>query len=335
MSDELAAILRVGQQALIHFGGRESDAPRYSTIFRGWVNRAYIMADTPMADGKPIPIVLGAPCVVRFLADGTACGFSANIVHAKRNEIIFRIGWPNDVEYVVVRKHERVRTAIRCSVGGTAHGVQTAELVDLSVGGCRVNLTVPVEQGASIVLSMETAPGKTLGPLKAIVRSTLVRGAGYSLGCQFESVNETVRLELENLVAMRMQSLRADAGTLPCTLVVATDAALVDAVKRTLTGLNWEVIVTSSVIDAFHCLRSSHVHALLAECGLTDLSGAEICRVVRATKEFENLPVILCNGVPNDEAAARAVGANHFFVSGTPAEQLAEAVRIHAASPAS
>jgi CheY-like chemotaxis protein len=335
MSDDLVSILRVGQQVLIHFGARASDAVRHSTIVRGWVNRSYLMLDAPIVDGKAMPVVLGAPCVIRFLAEGTACGFSSSIVYAKRNETIFRIAWPTDVEFAVVRKHERVNTTLRCTVHGVARGPYAAEMIDLSTGGCRVHSSASVDPGSMISLTIETGPDKTLGPIKTVVRNTLVRGAGYSLGCQFEKLDETLRLEIEGLVTLRMQSMRANSESALRIILVGSNLLFIEAVRQVLVAAQCEVILAAGAIDAFHYLRSTHVNVLIAEWKQPDLPGSEICRVIRATKEFQELPVILFGGASGDKTSADNAGASRFFTAAAEPKDVAQtALEYGAASPA-
>ena len=222
MPNDLASILRVGQQTLVSFGVKSVEQVRYLTIVRGWVAGNYIMLDSPAFQNRPISLVLGAPCSVRFLAEGTACGFSSAIVRASRNEPIIQIAWPSSVEYLIVRKYERIRLFIPCTLHSKQFGVVTAELRDLSVGGCRIFTPVSLKPGADFTISFESFAGAMLGPLAAVSRNENPSGAGFLVGCQFDALGDVARLELECFVSLKRESMRDGSELTRRVIVIGT-----------------------------------------------------------------------------------------------------------------
>lgn len=334
MPPELTNALRVGQQVLVHFGGKSPDQARYSTVLRGWVTGSYLMLDSPQYQGRAVALVLGAPCSARFLMDDTACGFASTVVRAQRGEPLFRLAWPSDVEFVSIRRHERVGVSIPCALSTPAGVGQRGELRDLSIGGCRIFLAAGLAVDTRIEVSFELPIGSLLGPIAATVRNANPADEGFLVGCQFDSLDDAARIELECFLKLQQEMLRADNGAVRRVLVIGQAPELVEALRRILKPDQWEVVMALNVIDGFYSLRRVSPQVVVAQYDMPDLSGREIARIIHASSTMARLPVMLVGGKESDAADAQAGGAHAFFAAGTAPEALAQAIVECAPPPA-
>ncbi|MCC6699173.1 MAG: hypothetical protein IT365_26345, partial [Candidatus Hydrogenedentes bacterium] len=90
-------------------------------------------------------------------------------------------------------------------------------------------------------------------------------------------------------------------------------------------------------VDGFFWLRLSRPAVLLAGANQDAISGADVCRIVRATRQFKNLPVIVYGGDAAAERNVRDAGADMYFASTREAKPIIAAVKeaIEAANAAS
>ncbi|MBI5094338.1 MAG: PilZ domain-containing protein [Candidatus Hydrogenedentes bacterium] len=327
MPNELTQYLRVGQRALIHFGAGAPEEWRSSTTIRGWVAGISLLLDTPVLDGIRVSLERGGACTTRLLVEGMAIGFNSVVADANRNQSIFRVTWPADVEYVAIRKFERMKLRAPGVLHTTDGEKFDVEVRDVSIGGCRLFTTQSINTGSEVGISLQLFGGSALGPIPSVVRNEAATGKGVLVGCQFTNLDSVSRLEIECYLGTRPDVIRAGATSTPRAVIISRDLAFIESVRGLLDAAECEVVAAPSAVDGFHALRAAPTQVALAQCDLPDMTGVDICHVTHLAHGLEKLPIILFGGMPEDEAAANAAGAWRFFPSGTQPNMIARAIQ--------
>ena len=85
---------------------------------------------------------------------------------------------------------------------------------------------------------------------------------------------------------------------------------------RTLNGTfkdDMEVIMASNGLDGLHRLRATLPDAVVASPTLPHLKGPDLCQLVRAAKEFKELPLYIYGGDDSSQNACSEAGASANF----------------------
>lgn len=107
----------------------------------------------------------------------------------------------------------------------------------------------------------------------------------------------------------------------PCVLVVEDDASVQHTLCATLTLLGFRTHHAESVEAALRILGTEHVDAVTLDIKLSDpkglqRSGLNLLAFLRATPDYENVPVLIFTGMPlspDDEVAAQKQNAHIFY----------------------
>ena len=121
---------------------------RLPTRVLGWKRNAFIMTDVVYEQGHPANLKPKDTCTIRFLKNGVAYGFEAEVL-----SILFFpfplmfFAYPSDVACVKLRVAPRYKTDLPATLLDAAGAViaQDAVVLDISEGGCRVQ--VPLKEG--------------------------------------------------------------------------------------------------------------------------------------------------------------------------------------------
>jgi len=134
---DIARCLEVGRAVVIQpVSAGAAGNWRLQGFIRGWQEGRYVLLDA-RDDAVPTFVRSEMACTVRFLFQGTACGFRATILDLGPGTFI-RVTWPAEMSFAQVRRHERVEVAIPCTAGVEGAEPAQASITDLSLGGCRV-----------------------------------------------------------------------------------------------------------------------------------------------------------------------------------------------------
>lgn len=106
--------------------------------------------------------------------------------------------------------------------------------------------------------------------------------------------------------------------------------SICDALERERSILNrvsFEVITTLSGTEALSIHRTRHVDLIIASMELTDISGDDLCSLIRQDKELKDVSIILtCDHNPACVSRAADCGANAYITKPFHSEQLSEKV---------
>ena len=316
-SRDIEKYLAVGTVVMFHTSSAQKGGARYRTAIRGWHNPSHILLDRPkISKDRFVVLQENQACVVRYLAEGTACAFNCSVRswdHRKYHACL-RVTWPNEIECVAFRKFERVKVTLPCLLTVGEDEV-AGELRDLSLGGCGFTCAREVEKDATVSLSV-TLPGVAeLQGIQAVVRASRTTGQGALVGCEFTPGQAHAEYDIASYVsAVLGSSGRGEGLRNGPILVVENDEKMSQRLKENLKRRGYGTVLTSNTIDAAHRLRTASPDAVLLSATLSDLPGVDLCRVIKTNKVFAELPVFVYGGEGADtEAKAKAAGATGYF----------------------
>jgi len=287
-------------------------------VLRGWRKPAHLLLDRPKTEsGLFAAMQEGSSCVVRFLHEGRACAFDAIIIDwdARRNSPYLRITWPTEVQYVLFRKHERVKLQAPCKVAFSGGREIEGEIRDVSAGGCGVECAeAPAEVPEKARLTFALPDGVTVENVGTVVRSVRRGADGVFLGLEFEPNQERAQNDILFFVTSRLERVSGHEKPGAWVLVIDENADFASRLRRCFERRNTDVIVSANTLDGLLHLRGALPRALLISGAMRDLSAVDTCRLVRGSKGLETLNVYIYGGEAGQvEAAAREAGARKYF----------------------
>src|SRR5690606_31216752 len=180
--------LRVGGQTFLEVTNERRQTRRAKTKVRGWVKGEYILMDLPAAPDEASCILKGAACVVRFVHEGAACGFSSKILDwCDMGLPFFRIDWPENIKVLHVRKHARIPVHLP-STFSFPDGEDIGTIHDLSNGGCALLAKRFPKDGTPLRLTFTLPDGAPIKNLRATVRRSRPHGSEVFIGCCFVDI---------------------------------------------------------------------------------------------------------------------------------------------------
>jgi c-di-GMP-binding flagellar brake protein YcgR len=289
--------LRTGIQCLLSFGMTNKTGPRFRSTLRGWREGAYLIFDIPSAQLSIQTLTRSTPCVVRLFHEGVAAGFRTNVIDWTVDEFpVFRADWPTNSEVVPVRKDERVYLGAPCVVRGESIENLTAELVDISAGGCCIQTSSAVTVATPVTLEFDLPDGSRIENLAAVVRSNVNESGAWQSGCRFSNLTPQQAEAIQYLVSLRMDQ-SGDARVRDKRILVLAPRDEQMAELRTIfEQQRFELVCVESVIEALFLLRLQVPLAFLAGVENPDLPGITLCSLIRKMKSTAPMSVFLWGG---------------------------------------
>lgn len=317
---EIERFLEVGAVMMLHTEPTRKDGPRFKTVLRGWRKPSHLLFDRPKTEtGLFVALQEGMSLVVRFLHEGRACAFDAVIIDwdTRRNSPYLRVTWPAEVQYIMFRKHERVKLQAPCTVSIDNVGKFNGEIRDISIGGCGVVCPeAPGENPGKVRLSFPLPDGVVVEAVSALVRNYRHGADGVFLGLEFESNQERTMNDILFFVTSRLERAGAGerSGTRILVMVIDDNAEFAARLRRCFERRNIDVFIASGTVEGLSYLRGTGPRALLISAAMSDLPAIDTCRLLRRTKGFENLSVYLYGGDAGRlESLVHEIGVNRYF----------------------
>ncbi len=297
----LDGILSIDQTVLASFGTSGKPGSSFTSAIRGWKVNTYILLDRPAST----VIQGGRECVIRLLRDGCVYGFRAWVLDGGLTRPPqFRIAWPDNLQSVGLRKHDRLTVTGSCSVQLPCGDVLDGELHDVSEGGCGVLVDEEIPKGVGVSLCISLASGVVLDDLRAIARNCLCKGSRHFVGFAFDGLNDDARRALDALVTTTILGQREVSSRAARVLIYHGDCEEARTLGNVVEGAaDAEVRIVSSVVDAFHELRALPASALVLPLACKESSAVELCRMVFGAPGLKNLPVYVLGDPGSSEAA--------------------------------
>jgi CheY-like chemotaxis protein len=118
-------------------------------------------------------------------------------------------------------------------------------------------------------------------------------------------------------------------------LGVESDAGIAETMRARLEQDGYQVVYVSTAQQALDILRSETPDVLITEAEGGEISGQDLCAIVKKSDRLQHVPVILLttSGLPSDYAAGHRLGAILCMMKPCKPEQLQNAVHLVAAPP--
>ena len=153
-------------------------ADRYDVTVRGWEDGRFVLTDMPDHKNAIETFKVGTEWVARAILLGKAYGFKTEVTRTQfdpRPLVFFR--YPDAIEALAIRKHERVSTFVIGSVSSVAETGEALDSVecivrDLSKGGCLIEADIDLTQGDKVLLTFVLPNGERVEGIPGEVRNT-------------------------------------------------------------------------------------------------------------------------------------------------------------------
>ncbi len=324
--DKVEQFLKVGEPVYFHSSPNGEGSFRTKTCIRGWQEDHSIMLDLPVAENdRPLFLRKEQSCIVRFLHEGEACGFSTQVIDwdTSRSATWMRVRWPGGVETVGVRKHERIETKVPCKVTREDSTQLDGHIADLSAGGCCIYVPVSVPVSSIIMISFELPDGTRVENKRAVVRNCKKRKNEMSVGCQF--LDKDTGEDVSYFVSSAIDRIRTVIGQpQKQILVLETKAEIVEGLRMAIDALDYDVVAPNGIVDCFYRLRMSRPRMLMLSYHHEELNCLDICRIIRKTRGLESLPIFVYGGPDELKDDAKKAGATSYLPSASMIDGLSE-----------
>ena len=317
---DVERFLVVGNAIMFHTEPNRKDGPRHKTVVRGWRKGDHILLDRPKSPlGGHVPLTENQPCVMRFLVEGRACAFDSYVLNweVSRQHPCMRIRWPKSVQFVNFRKFERLRVQIPSTVQWAEGGATDEEILDISIGGCRIQSTHGSSEGSLLQMTFTLPDGTHLEGLKSRVCSVRQEGERFLLGCRFEEGQEYDVNDVAFFVTStldRQRFVESEARAVQRILIMDDNEEIGSRLKRRFEQRGFETLLAGNVVDGMCRLRLLPPCAVMVSQTMKDLPGLTICRIIRNLPEFKTTLLYLYGGEDSElPESAREAGADSYF----------------------
>jgi CheY-like chemotaxis protein len=233
------------------------------------------------------------------------------------------------------RRRHRAKLALRVLVRGGIGSLEPFEDVANTIDASRDGLLVKTSRGAywqgqmlEITVPYDGVPDPTNPPQPArVVRNQLLQNhLYYGLAVEFQkalAINAGGAL-IANAVPMTVR-----------VLAVEPDEEVAAMIRATLEADGYQVMHVASSKEALEVLSTDTPDVLLAVAESGDISGQDLCAIVKKNTRLAHIPVILLmhSAQPADYLSCHEVGAVVCMALPCPPGKLQHAVRLVAPPP--
>ena len=162
-----------------------------------------------------------------------------------------------------------------------------------------------------------------------VIRCSVIPNHGYEVAIQFLSNKPEESFVLRQAAAAFASQVRV--------LVVESYVRVGRAVQELLEKDGYQVVTVEKPRQALEIIQTETPHVIIAaaEAEGTDISGHDLCAVIKGTPRLQHIPVILIttSAKPADYAASHHVGAVVCLAKPYKVESVRQAVRLVAMPP--
>ena len=317
--------LRVGNRVVVNINPEAANGFRVRSRIRGWSTGETIMLDRTLTKNQALRLRPKMKCVVKFVHDGSAFAMLSTTLDLTTSQDYFTVTWPAKAERATVRRNERVKISAGCDATLSDGTSVPAQLRDISLGGFGLLMDTPLAKGTNFQIMLDLPGGLALSNLAATVRNVRAMTDSTFVGCVFTDLSEEQAFDVEYFVTSSLDRIHHQSAADDQLLVISDDLDFIAAVRVPLEDSGITVATAPTVLDGFYRIRLRMPELVVVKLRLPDLSGTEVCRMIRTTRGCQSVPVIVY-GDENEKARASAVdaGAAGFY---TTAEQVADAAQ--------
>jgi CheY-like chemotaxis protein len=194
--------------------------------------------------------------------------------------------------------------------------------------GQRLDVTFPYSNAAAALNQPQSAE---------VVRVTENGKAQYGIAVQFIAAKpETAEAPKNGASANASGAQGAQAKQPSVVLAVEADPRAADLMRSILSTDGYTVIIVGTAQAALDVLRTTVPCAFIAEVEAEDMSGHDLCLIIKRNDRLQHVPVILLTRAaqPADYAASHQLGAVVCMAKPFKPERLLHVVRLVAPPPA-
>ena len=223
------------------------------------------------------------------------------------------------------------RVHIRGGVGTPESFEDFANSVDITREGVLISTTRGgywVGQTLQVTCPYWSVPTAINTPRKArVVRNALLPGARYGVAVQFQDVN--------GIDGASVWAPTADPNQVRV-LGVESDPKLASAMRALLQNDGYQVVFVSTAHQALAILATEMPDVIVAEAEGGEISGQDLCVIVKKDERLQHVPVILLtsSALPSDYSASHKLGAVVCMMKPCRPACLQHAVHLVAPPPA-
>jgi CheY-like chemotaxis protein len=243
------------------------------------------------------------------------------------------------------RKRRRAKISAQLHVR-TAAPAQPYEEVCMTVDISRDGLLFTTDhadyargQTLNVTFPYSKTQAATEQPQKADVVRVIQHSDGkFGVAVQFHAANLAATAEQKGANYSRMNPaapIEPRTGAEHMVLVVEPDARTGESLRNMLEEDGYKVVVVPSAEEALMILRTSVPVAFIAEVEATDMSGQDLCLIIKRNERLQRVPVILLtrSAQPADYSASHQMGAVICMAKPFNPERLQHVVRLVAPPP--
>ncbi len=200
--------------------------------------------------------------------------------------------------------------------------------------GQQLSVTFPFSSASSALNQAQPAE---------VVRVTQIPGGKFTIGLQFLSARTEMRGDRKTAAAA-FDPANADAHSAghaqavqhSVVLAVEPDARSAETMRNMLLQDGYTVITVATAQDALDMLKTTVPCVFIAEVECEDMSGHDLCLIIKRNDRLRRVPVILLtrSAQPADYSASHEMGAVVCMAKPFKPERLQHVVRLVAPPPA-
>jgi len=195
--------------------------------------------------------------------------------------------------------------------------------------GQKLNVTFPYSTGPSAINQAQLAD---------IVRVSPQADGKFAVAVQFQASTadaKSDRKEVSYAGATARPAVDAQARPESIVLAVEPDVRTADTMRNMLQQDGYTVLIVSTAQEALDILRTTVPAVFIAEVEATDMSGQDLCLIIKRSERLQRVPVILLtrSAQPADYSASHQMGAVVCMAKPFQPERLQHVVRLVAPPP--
>jgi two-component system chemotaxis response regulator CheY len=192
-------------------------------------------------------------------------------------------------------------------------------------------------QRLDVTFPYSTAAAALNQPQSAEVVRVEDRGNGqHGVGVQFVTAKQDAAVKgAEAVSGSTSGAVGAQAKQQSIVLAVEADRRTADTMRNILQNDGYTVVIVSTAQAALEVLRTTVPAVFLAEVEAEDMSGQDLCLIIKRNDRLRGVPVILLTRAaqPADYAASHSLGAVVCMAKPFKPEKLLHVVRLVAPPP--
>jgi CheY-like chemotaxis protein len=244
------------------------------------------------------------------------------------------------------RRRRRAKISAQVHVSTIGSSERSIEEVCLSVDVSRDGLLFTANkagfwkgQKLNVTFPYSTAPTAiNQAQIAEIVRASPQPDGKFAIAVQFQAAHLDAKREKKAFAHTGgVASAAALEQTRPQSIVLAVepDAHTADTMRNMLQQDGYTVLIVSTAQEALDILRTTVPSVFIAEVEAADMSGHDLCLIIKRSERLQRVPVILLtrSAQPADYSASHQMGAVVCMAKPFQPDRLQHVVRLVAPPP--